>query len=760
MSIEMTEESTLVMNTIREAMDTAFRRERIESARYMAIYTTAYTYVATGVCLKVDGDGGDKKARHMYDTVINHMTDYVRTILDKGVELSGEVLLEFYTIEWKNYRFSTVVIDGMLAYLNRHWAHRKIDEKDTEVCVLYKLAIIIWKREMFDVLETKLISAVLDLIKAERNGQIIKTNYISGLIACLREMGIEGENRKTNKEKKLDVYKASFEVPFIEATAEFYDNEARQFLRNGGSVSDYMKKVEKRLEEEYNRVQLYLHTSTKTPLIAKCTAVLIADRLPVFEEQLAAFLVAHVAHDDLSRMYLLCSEVENGTDGLRDALERFVLKEGLTAMEEVAEKAIADPKLYVHTLLVVYKRYWRIVKDAFNNDAGFLKSLDKATAKFCNSNAVTERTPLAQKYTKTAELLARYVDSFLRKSSKNPEEWELEELLNDSISVFKFVEDKDVFLRYHTRLFSKRLIGGVSASDEAEQIFISKLKDLCGFQYTMRLSNMVSDVQVSRDLAGDYKEKRAAEQKDGSKSTDLAVLVLSTAQWPVFPMTNVDLPRELSSSLEAFTEFYNTKFSGRKLTWVYSQSKGEVHCNAFSKKFVFAATAAQMSTLLLFNTNNAYTFNEISEATKMDAKTTAVIVGSLVKFQVLTSDVPLQGDEAPNTATVSFNKKYSSKKVRVDLTRFSVKVEAVKDQETVERTLEADRKHEIDACIVRIMKMRKTCSHQTLMSEVISQLSSRFKPQVEKIKKCIGSLIDKDYMKRKDNERDQYEYIV
>jgi cullin 1 len=56
--------------------------------------------------------------------------------------------------------------------------------------------------------------------------------------------------------------------------------------------------------------------------------------------------------------------------------------------------------------------------------------------------------------------------------------------------IFKYLEEKDVFQTFYSTKLSKRLIHGVSASDEAESSMISKLKEACGFEYTNKLQRM------------------------------------------------------------------------------------------------------------------------------------------------------------------------------------------------------------------------------------------------------------------------------
>lgn len=64
--------------------------------------------------------------------------------------------------------------------------------------------------------------------------------------------------------------------------------------------------------------------------------------------------------------------------------------------------------------------------------------------------------------------------------------------------VFKYIEDKDVFQKFYTKMLAKRLVNELSASDEAESNMISKLKQMCGFEYTSKLQRMFTDTSLSK----------------------------------------------------------------------------------------------------------------------------------------------------------------------------------------------------------------------------------------------------------------------
>jgi cullin 1 len=57
--------------------------------------------------------------------------------------LHGEDLLEKYTTLWTRFQFSSTVVNGIFAYLNRHWIRREIDEGKANIYEVYNVSSLL-----------------------------------------------------------------------------------------------------------------------------------------------------------------------------------------------------------------------------------------------------------------------------------------------------------------------------------------------------------------------------------------------------------------------------------------------------------------------------------------------------------------------------------------------------------------------------------------------------------------------------------------
>ncbi|KAH2132079.1 hypothetical protein KXW34_004775 [Aspergillus fumigatus] len=686
----------------------------------------------------------------LYKLLGEYLSRHLEAVYRESLSHTEEALLGFYIREWVRYTTAAKYVNHLFRYLNRHWVKREIDEGKKNVYDVYTLHLVKWKDDFFMKVHEKVMEAVLNLIEKQRNGETIEQSQIKNIVDSFVSLGLD-ENDSTKS--TLEVYRVYFEKPFIAATRVYYENESRQFVAEN-SVVEYMKKAEARLDEEKARVGLYLHPDIMKRLTDTCLDVLVTAHSELLRDEFQV-LLDNERQDDLARMYRLLSRIKDGLDPLRAKFETHVRKAGLAAVEKVAAEGEAfEPKMYVDALLQVHTRYQNLVNEAFNGESEFVRSLDNACREFVNRNKVCKSSS-----TKSPELLARYTDSLLKKGSKAAEESELEEMLVQIMTVFKYIEDKDVFQKFYSKMLAKRLVHVSSVSDDAETSMISKLKEACGFEYTNKLQRMFQDIQISKDLNSNYKDwqEKVLDEDDRKKQVDAHFQILGTGFWPLNPpTTGFSAPPEIVKTYERFQSFYYDKHNGRKLTWLWQLCKGEVKANYIKNTkvpYTFQVSTFQMGILLLFNENDTLTYSDIQKATSLAPEILDPNLAILLKAKVLLPS-PEGAKPEPGTS-FSLNYNFKNKKIKVNL-NIQIKSEQKVESDDTHKTIEEDRKLLLQSAIVRLMKSRKKMKHVQLVQEVIQQVKSRFPPKVQDIKKNIEALMEKDYIERLDGDEIAY----
>lgn len=562
---------------------------------------------------------------------------------------------------------------------------REVDEGKKDIFDVYTLHLVQWREEFFTNVHDHVMKAVLKMVEKQRQGEVIEHAQIKSIINSFVALGLdEADSTKST----LDIYRFYFEKPFLDATGVFYQLESATFVAEN-SVIEYMKKAETRLEEEQNRVDLYLHKDIMVPLMKTCLEALVTTHSVLLRDEFQKLLDSD-RQADLARMYKLLARITGGLEPLRTKFETHVRKAGEEAVKKVAADGDnLDPKIYVDALLGVHSRYQRLVEEAFCCEAEFVRSLDNACKEFVNRNKVCDAGSA-----KSPELLAKYVDALLKRTAKNTEDDDLENMLTQIMTVFKYIEDKDVFQKFYSRHLAKRLVHTNSASDEGEISMISKLKEACGFEYTNKLQRMFQDVQTSKDLNSNYKEHQAKLLEDDLKKVvDASYHVLGTGFWPLNPPATAFIPpQEIVKTYERFQNFYFEKHSGRRLTWLWQLCKGELKATYIKNAkvpFTFQVSTYQMAILLLFNDAEIVSYEDMERATALAKDWLDPSIAILVKAKVILATSENGKPEEGTTYTLNYN--FKNKKLKINL-NIAFKSEQKQEVEDTHKTIDEDRK--------------------------------------------------------------------
>jgi cullin 3 len=249
--------------------------------------------------------------------------------------------------------------------------------------------------------------------------------------------------------------------------------------------------------------------------------------------------------DDLQRLYRLFVHASNASDGpqiLKKALRESIVNRGrfindsgsgIPASSDEKGKgkarvgALEDALVWVQDSLNLKAKFDRVLKHAFDSDKGLETTIIEVSNPLASSvwellidtlqalETFVNSNPRAPEYT------SLFIDENLKKGLKGVSvdiipstcltgtqktDDEIELVLDRTITLFRFITEKDAFERYYKGHLARRLLSGRSVSDDAERGMLAKLKVECGFQFTKKMEGMFQDMKVSADTTSAYKD--------------------------------------------------------------------------------------------------------------------------------------------------------------------------------------------------------------------------------------------------------------
>ncbi|XP_077979355.1 cullin-2-like [Glandiceps talaboti] len=697
------------------------------------------------LCVAYPEPLGDK----LYSETKKFLENHVKG-LHMEVKGADENLLQMYHRYWEQFSRGASYMNKLYGYLNSQFIKKqKLSDADIQygygidineqLMDIGELALDIWKRLMIEPLKEQLVKMILGEIHRDRCGESPNQAVIHGVINSF--VNVEEYKKKL----KLKLYQDLFEVKFLQETGDYYRSEAAKLL-DENDCSQYMEKVLHRLSEENLRSRKFLHPSSYNKVTQECQQKMVAEHL-LFLHNECKEIVRKEKKEDMQRLFKLLQPIQNGLGEMIQELEKHIKDTGLEAICNLRGDNV--PSQFVESVLDVHTKFSKLIQSVLAGDQAFTSALDKALT------AVVNWKPSPRHVCKAPELIAKYCDSLLKKSSKGISESEVDDKLSQSIIVFKYIDDKDIFQKFYSRMLAKRLIHGLSMSMDAEEGMINRLKQACGYEFTNKLHRMFTDMSVSSDLNNKF--SNFLKNKEGDLGISFSIYVLQAGAWPLgqTALTPFAIPQELEKSVREFELFYNTSFNGRKLTWLHHLCTGELKFSYLKKPYIVTVTTFQMALLLLYNNCDSMTYSELFETTQINEKELTKTLQSLVDVKILNKEG--QGNE--HKCTFTLNKEFANKRTKFKITT-AVQKETPQEVEQTHSAVDEDRKLYLQAAIVRIMKARKVLKHNTLIQEVISQSKARFSPSISMIKKCIESLIDKQYLERNNTSTDEYKYVA
>merc|ERR1719433_744127 len=688
-------------------------------------------------------------------TTQTYYEQYFIPNLRKSRERSEQAFLHEFAKRWKQCHYTVGGMKRMFNYLNRY----HVPNSDG-LLELAENGYRLFKEHVFDHYNEALRNTLLHFIESERNGNIVKRELIKDCVYIF--VGL-GQELKTNyKGNELGIYQNDFQSHFIRETKKYYELTAEKWLQTK-STPEYLIEVERVQDAEMNRLESYLHSETsEQPLMHCLRETLLRKHQETLLDQDSGLIrmLDEQASSDLERLYRLYKDVKEGITPIAQTFKVYICSLGYKYIDEAKQaeqensKDQAGKMDLIAKIIKLHERFHGHVTKDFDNNQEMSRALKDAFEEFIN------KTNYVVRY------LAKYAHSFMVRGgpAEGLSDNEKEEQMQHIRMIYGYTRDKDVFEREYQLYLSHRLLNSTSASDAMEQKMIGLLKAECGYHWAQKLEDMFKDMQTSKEVMKEFQRSNR-----GAFDFDITVNICEYGKWPETvdqkKLSAITPPGELEKLYMKLKNFYENKHAGRKFFIRWDKGSGEAlvtfNRKAKVEKILLFKSTYQIMVMLMFNSKNStgkpiWKYSEIQAKLGIPDEELKNALLPLIhpKLQVL--EKKPGGKQIEPGHMFRLNGKFQNPTKRVPIPVFKLVKKATEPK--VPQEIAQQRRHQMDAAIVRIMKARRTFTVVELLGEVIQQLQARFQPDPKAIKKRIEVLISQDYLERDEDSRNTLIY--
>ncbi|CAO3632698.1 unnamed protein product [Mucor fragilis] len=283
------------------AITVIFQKQARELS-YELLYRTAYKLTIRQFGERLYHDVAKVIADYLETTAEQAIVPaFINTSVETSTADEGASFLKTVKKVWDDFKAAIDLILQVLYYLNDRLPKYNLPSVDEMGLNLFRDKVIRSKQHP---IQQHLISAMLTQIQLERNGDVIDRSAIQSAVSMLVEL--------TDPDTKLTVYAIDFEATYLDTTTSYYQIESQKLV-SSYDAPEFMRKVEKRLEEEYERTVHCLSMTTEIKIRTIVETQLIANNLKTLMEMKNSGLESMLNADkysDLSRMYSLFLEFQ------------------------------------------------------------------------------------------------------------------------------------------------------------------------------------------------------------------------------------------------------------------------------------------------------------------------------------------------------------------------------------------------------------------------------------------------------------------